>query len=340
MMSSFTTAPDGRTWHRPYVPLDPDYVAKAYTNVDERGRWRGSALFAAGTSGGQSGRAWRGVDPTATGQHWRTPTKGGMNGFLQDYIPGWPAAYPTVHERLDALDEYGFVHWPTGGKGIPRLKRYLASSNGTAVPDIFTDIGKLEAASKEKVGYPTQKPVALLRRLIAAASNEGDVVLDPFAGCATAAVAAEDLGRQWVGIDLSEKAAELVEYRLREHLGLFYDVAHRTDVPKRTDLGKLPPPSVWKEALYGEQGGDCNGCGTHFLPDNLTTDHIVPKSKGGTDHRTNLQLLCGRCNSRKGNRSMSVLMTKLLADRGIRPMKERKKQGGGGFPRQTLDRFL
>ena len=198
---------------------------------------------------------------------------------------------------------------------------------GKVVEDYWTDIPAIWYMKKaERVGYPTQKPVALLKRIIQASSNEGDVVLDPFAGCATAAVAAEDLGRQWVGIDLSDKAAELVKYRLREHLGLFYDVIHRTDIPARTDLGKLPKPSTHKQGLYGEQGGDCNGCGTHFRIVDFHIDHIVPKSKGGTDHRTNLQLLCGNCNLRKGNKSMSVLMTKLLADRGINPITERKKQ--------------
>ena len=205
----------------------------------------------------------------------------------------------------------------------------VATTGGDASGKCPEDVWKIPSVkgnSNQAVGYPTQKPVALLKRIIKASSNEGDVVLDPFAGCATAAVAAEDLGRQWVGIDLSDKAAELVKYRLREHLGLFYDVIHRTDIPARTDLGKLPKPSTHKQGLYGEQGGDCNGCGTHFRIVDFHIDHIVPKSKGGTDHRTNLQLLCGNCNLRKGNKSMSVLMTKLLADRGINPVTERKKQ--------------
>ena len=100
-------------------------------------------------------------------------------------IPGWPNACPTVQSRLDALDAAGLVHWPERGQ-MPSLKRYLASTTGTAVEDVFTDIGKLEASAKEKVGYPTQKPLALLERIIKASSNEDDVVLDPFCGCATA----------------------------------------------------------------------------------------------------------------------------------------------------------
>ena len=95
--------------------------------------------------------------------------------------------------------------------------------------------------AKERVGYPTQKPLALLNRIIQASSDPGDVVLDPFCGCATACIAAEKLHRQWVGVDISPKAADLVRQRMRDELGMFYAGTHRTDIPKRTDLGKLPP---------------------------------------------------------------------------------------------------
>ena len=96
----------------------------------------------------------------------------------------------------------------------------------------------IKGNSSERIGYPTQKPLALLHKLIESSTNEGDTVLDPFSGCATACVAAEQLGRQWVGIDLSPLAAELVKRRLRDQLGLFYDVVDRADVPRRTDQGQ------------------------------------------------------------------------------------------------------
>ena len=95
------------------------------------------------------------------------------------------------------------------------------------------------ASGRERVGYPTQKPLALLERIIKASSNEGDLVLDPFCGCATACVAAEQLGRRWAGIDISSKAVELVNVRLKQAMGdLFHDrlVTVRTDIPRRTDV--------------------------------------------------------------------------------------------------------
>ena len=147
---------------------------------------------------------------------------------------------------------------------------------------------------KSVLGYPTQKPLALLDRIIKVSSNAGDVVLDPFAGCATACVSAETLGRQWVGIDLSELAASLVKTRLREAFRMFYEVYHRDDIPKRTDLGKLPSYRTHKHQLFGKQEGRCRGCRVAFQFRNLTVDHVVPQSQGGSDHLDNLQLFVRR----------------------------------------------
>ena len=128
------------------------------------------------------------------------------------------------------------------------------------------------STAKERTGYPTQKPLALYRRVIEASSKPGDMVLDPFCGCATTCIAAQDLGRQWAGIDVAGKAIELTKMRLRKELGLFADPIHRTDIPRRADLGKLPRPASHKRALYGEQAGNCEGCGEHFQIQNLEID--------------------------------------------------------------------
>ena len=202
--------------------------------------------------------------------------------------------------------ESGMTEWryKSGGQaGKPMPKGNM--------PDDVIKMPSLNAMAKERTGYPTQKPLALLERIIKASCNKGDIVLDPFAGCATTCVAAQDANRNWVGIDISEKAYQLVEQRLHEELGMFAKIISRDDIPQRTDLGKLPNYKTHKKALYGEQGGYCAGCGTHFESRNLDVDHIIAKSKGGTDHIENLQLLCGACNSTKGDRGMEYLKTKL-----------------------------
>ena len=204
------------------------------------------------------------------------------------------------------------------------VRQYLDESPGVPLHDTWMDIRHLYTSQgwfpgnrSEITGYPTQKPLELLRRIVRASSDEGDVVLDPFCGCATALVAAEQCGREWVGIDIAPKAAEQVRDRLDRELGMFYAGAHRTDVPRRTDLGKVAPYNdpANKRWLYGEQGGYCNGCEEHFLIRNMTVDHIIPRSKGGTDHVSNLQLLCSACNSLKGVKSQEELLV-LLTDKG------------------------
>lgn len=184
---------------------------------------------------------------------------------------------------------------------------------GVRAGDVW-NIPVINSQAKERIGYPTQKPLALLRRIVLASSSPGDIVLDPFCGCATACIAAEGETREWLGIDISPKAAELVQYRLDKELGeLLFKSIHRTDIPNRTDLGKLPLYNCKenREKLYGQQSGDCAGCKTHFEARNLEVDHIISSNKGGTDHLDNLQLLCGSCNRIKGDRGMEYLRTKL-----------------------------
>ena len=203
------------------------------------------------------------------------------------------------------------------GKHRGSNKVYKPHSLGK-VPEDWWPMNVLNANDPERVGYPTQKPLDLLDRIIKASSNPGDVVLDPFAGCATACVSAESLRREWIGIDLSPLAATLVKTRLQEAFKLFYDIHHRTDIPWRTDLGTLPNYRTHKHQLFGKQEGHCAGCRVAFPFRNFTVDHKVPQNKGGSDHFDNLQLLCGACNSVKGNRDHAVLIA-TLRERGVLP---------------------
>ena len=175
---------------------------------------------------------------------------------------------------------------------VPRQKRYLDEQKGAPLGSVWSDIKPVQSQAIERTGYPTQKPVKLLDRIIEASSNEGDIVFDPFCGCATTLVAADRLERQWAGIDLSPLAVKLVNERISEDRGALWGGANVVDsLPKRTDLGELPNYRTHRHRLYGEQEGVCLGCDTHFPFKVMEVDHILPKSRGGTDHFENLQLL-------------------------------------------------
>ena len=246
---------------------------------------------------------------------WSTPNMGERpnlcyewRGFVNPHPSGWRLS----KERLEEEYQKGNIVIRPDGK-LERRK-YLKDYKGASYGNIWEDV--LPPAGEERTGYPTQKPIALLERIIKASSNQGDIVLDPFCGCATTCVAAERHQRQWIGIDISPKAVDLVRVRLKNEIGIFGDVIHRTDIPKRSE--KLPNYRTHKHTLFGKQEGLCNGCRTQFPFRNMTVDHIVPQSQGGTDHEDNLQLLCGACNSTKGRGTQAELISRLKAQGVLR----------------------
>ncbi|MXZ43553.1 MAG: hypothetical protein F4Z01_01015 [Gammaproteobacteria bacterium] len=193
--------------------------------------------------------------------------------------------------------------------------------------DVWTDIKALLNLNKERVGYPTQKPLALYGRILDASSVENDVVLDPFAGCATTLVVAEQLKRQWVGIDLWENVENVVKERLEKESEklygtLFAEEIHFTDqVPERTDDQQTAAPELkvkesvrtpeppgarmtraeMYEHLIIKQGSQCQGCDREFDDQRyLELDHNVPRRDGGINHISNRILLCSPCNRLKG----------------------------------------
>ena len=117
------------------------------------------------------------------------------------------------------MDSAGLIYWPKKAGGTPRLKWFADELVGVSLPDLWTDIPPISANSAERLGYPTQKPVALLERIILASSHEGDTVLDPFCGCGTTIAAAETWKRRWIGIDATQLAISLTKVRLKDSHG-------------------------------------------------------------------------------------------------------------------------
>ncbi|MDI9408760.1 MAG: DNA methyltransferase [Candidatus Pacebacteria bacterium] len=224
---------------------------------------------------------------------------------------GWRWSQATIDKKL--AENPHLIYWTKNNR--PRYKQYLDQYEGQPIGDFWSDIDYLGSGSKEKTGYATQKPLALLNRIILASSRAGDLVLDPFCGCATTCIAAEKLGRQWIGIDISKRAQELVLQRLEKDqqtaslLNWSREIIARDDIPQRTDLDNESLPYLDRKSyFFGKQHGVCNGCATLFEYRNLTIDHIVPRAKGGGDNIDNLQLLCHACNSQKGVRPMAEFM--------------------------------
>jgi len=207
----FYSKSDGFKWNTVYQTYDESYLKVKYRNKDERGHYRLSDLTGAGWTKGDSGKDWRGFSVKDIGRHWAVP-----KDEVAATVGEEKAATLTTQQKLDALDKNGFIYWtPRGkykGRGFPQFKRYLAG--GVPIQDVVSDISPVNSQAKERIGYPTQKPIALLERIICASSEEGDIILDPFCGCGTAIEAAHAKNRRWIGIDLTKVAIDVVKDRL------------------------------------------------------------------------------------------------------------------------------
>ena len=206
----FYSRSDGWTWNPLYTEYDQDYTDQFYRHVEP-----------------ETGRLYRLDNLTGPG--------GAAKGNPSYEVMGVTRYWRYSEERMAALIVQGRIVQTRPG-AVPAYKRYLDEMPGVPLQDLWTDIRPIASQAKERLGYPTQKPQALLERIIEASSNEGDVVLDPFCGCGTAVAAAENLKRRWIGIDVTHLAVALMKSRLRTafdlHPGTDYEV-----VGEPTDVG-------------------------------------------------------------------------------------------------------
>ena len=241
------------TWNKIYRPYLKGYVKSFFKEKDGKGQFRSQTLTGSGTRNPEkeSGKIWRDFDPTAKGRHWAFP------GALAEELG---IEHLSQHEKLDYLADNGFLSKTVDG--LPEYRQYLHLSKGVPSQDIWAyqpytngclegtddcidqDVKWLEKrGGEERLGYDTQKPQALLERIIQSSSNKGDIVFDPFCGCGTTIHAAEKLGRKWIGIDVTYIAINLIKIRLKDAFGDDVQIAERgqpTDFESAKALAELP----------------------------------------------------------------------------------------------------
>ena len=218
----------------------------------------------------------------------------------------WKFNVDVVKTEKNEIQKKRFEYAKKSGEG----NTYRLTSTLKYPHDVF-QIHAINPKAKERTGWSTQKPLALYERIIKASSNEGDVVLDPFCGCATTCVAAEHLDRQWIGIDIDPVAQIVTRDRLYTASGInqliddsFVNV--RKTPPSRTDIDIMSDAKM-RVSLWKRQGYKCANpyCSLDEVArsEDLELDHVIPKSRGGSDDLSNRIGLCGNCNKRKSNKA-------------------------------------
>jgi DNA modification methylase len=273
-------------WRDIRIGHDDTYVSRHFKTFDpvRNELFQAISLTGAGKRSGESGGSWRGIDPGIAGRHWALP-----KGVLEKE----GIAAETTLAKLEALDAANRIYWPKVPGGIPRLKWFVSDLSGSRLGDVWTDIPPISAQARERLGYPTQKPVALLERIVAASSNEGDVVLDPFCGCGTTVHAAQKMGRRWIGIDVTHLAIGLVRRRLIDAfphaefdiLGVPKDIGAARELARQDKhefqkwVCDFAGAQVYKGGRKGPDGG-VDGY-IWFKPDGKVTEKAVVSIKGG-----------------------------------------------------------
>lgn len=246
----------------------------------------------------------------------------------KEYTPknSWQWSQETLDARLAENPHVVQVK-----NGTLHFRQY---ADGEPITNLWDNIAP--PPPEESTGYPTEKPMELLRRIIKASSKRGDIVLDPFCGCATTCVAAEELGREWVGIDIGKEAVDFVLAKLRKATEAGRVLWNPVEAPVHHinvfEGDKLPriKQAYDKEAvsakLYRDQNKICAVCDESVKARLMHIDHITPKARGGRDEIENFQLLCSDCNQRKGIKTTAEARRNAMAKRVAEEMDAWKKK--------------
>jgi site-specific DNA-methyltransferase (adenine-specific) len=287
----FYSAGERMTWNQLYTPYTEEYLAMFFDQTDERGRkyFRRDLTAAMSHASGGQLYEWHGVRPP--------PTR----------------CWSKTKENMDELEAKGRIHWPKKKGGMPRLKVYPEDVPGVPIQDIWGDIKTMHNLSSERLGYPTQKPQALLERIIQVSSNPGDIVLDPFCGCGTTVHAAEKLGRTWIGIDITYLAVNIIKNRLQDAFGddvKYEEKGQPTDFQSAKALAQLDKWQFqhWALSLLDARPlreGDGKGADRgvdgmlFFYESEDKRQKILVQVKGGGVQRNDVAALLGDVNNQK-----------------------------------------
>lgn len=291
---------------------EEEYVRYRFKRGGER-PWKDADLTGSGIRHGETGQVWRGFDVTAKGRHWGVPPS-----------------------ELDKMDAEGRIYWPQKKGGWPREKVFLDSAKGVPLQDVWTDIFPINSQAQERLGYPTQKPEALLERIVSASTDEGDVVLDPFCGCGTTITASQKLNRRWIGIDITNLAITLIRSRLADTFGgaVEYEViGEPVSLPDAAKLARDDPYQFqwWALGLVGarpveEKKGADKGVDGHiyFHVGDGQTRQIILSVKAGHVSVSHVRDLRGVLDREKADIGVLISLEESTA-----PM--RKEAASAGF---------
>lgn len=305
----FYTKSSVYTWNNPRRPYARGHVEAHFVSDGEGGyrtNYYGNVLTGSGTRNGESGMPWKGIDPTVKGRHWAIP------GQIWDEADVDPTGL-SQHQKLDLLFDLGFIKLEDGA-AWPVYEHAIKPGAGPAASDIWafqpytektvfgtndgidSDVRWLSTQDRERLGYPTQKPVSLMKRIIAASSKPGDIVLDPFSGCGTTVAAAEELGRRWIGIDVSPFAIQLIRKQRLEggfphlQIGVDYEVLGLPTTLAGAQLMFEQDPKAFEiwivsvlDGIPNEKKGADKGIDgrLRFKADGKKTNFAVVSVKGG-----------------------------------------------------------
>lgn len=320
----FYAKTDESTWNTLHAPYDEKYIERDYRRIDENGRrYRIDNLQ--GPGGAEKGNPF--YEVMGVKRYWR-----------------------YSKEKMDELIKQGRIIQTRPG-AVPQYKRYLDEMPGVPIQSLWTDLPGINNRSKEMIGYPTQKPLALLERIISAASNPGDVVLDPFCGCGTAVEAAHKLSRKWIGIDITPLAIDVIERRL-SRLGLRRNIDFRVegfpvdlDGARRLFAESPHDFQLWSLTLVdgqprdgGKKGADKGVDGLIFFQDDAqgTVGQAIISVKGGENiHAEHVRDLLGTIQSHHAKHGILVTLHE-PTNAMVRAAKEAESVESGGKLRPRI----